>query len=125
MALDYILSVNFSFIDERTLPPETTELDLSSNSLTKVPNINALVKLERINLSDNKIVSILDSDFSLLPELEVVDLGRNTDLTYVRMRFKVSPNSFLLRKLIGLYLSTSKKRVFVFLFTKSEDHKLD
>ena len=125
MALDYILSVNFSFIDERTLPPETTELDVSSNSLTKVPNINALVKLERINLSDNRIVSILDSDFSLLPELEVVDLGRNTDLTYIRMRFEVSPKSFLLWKFIGLHLSTSQKRVLVFLFTKSEDYKLD
>ena len=103
MALDYILSVNFSFIDDRTLPPETTELDLSSNSLTKVPNINALVKLERINLSDNKIVSILDSDFSLLPELEVVDLGQNFDLTYVRMGFKVCPKNFLLCKLIELH----------------------
>ena len=65
------------------MPPETSKLDISGNQLTATPDVNAFAKLIEIDLSDNKIKALLDSDFSMLPELKTVDLSDNRELVYI------------------------------------------
>ena len=39
--------------------------------------------MTKINLSRNKIEALLDSDFSMLPELETIDFSDNNELVYI------------------------------------------
>jgi len=72
-----------SSIDELEIPFEVNILNLSYNSLIKVPFFEKFPNLVELDLSGNYFEQILDSEFKTLPSIELIKLDNNEKLVFI------------------------------------------
>lgn len=80
------------------------KLDLSCNNLTRIDALQYCAALEQVNLSYNKLedIDVLGKSAQSLVEL---NLGGNTELSYLNVRFLSSCDSLERLNVDGLYMS--------------------